>query len=145
MINCTSGLVFVVLVLIGAPIALAIGLVIRPRIEKVMAFFPNALLSPAEAATESQWSCRFQTTPDFPASPKISFLVSPDTEIENVIVTHDLEILPIYIQFQGPSRSSCRWRPAAAARSKRGCDTKLLGFLDTYLQLRTLDQYQLSG
>jgi hypothetical protein len=118
---------------------------IRPRIEKVMAFFPNALLSPAEAATESQWSCRFQTTPDFPASPKISFLVSPDTEIENVIVTHDLEILPIYIQFQGPSRSSCRWRPAAAARSKRGCDTKLLGFLDTYLQLRTLDQYQLSG
>jgi hypothetical protein len=44
---------------------------IRPRIEKVMAFFLIALLLPAEAATESQWSCRFQKTPDFPARPPV--------------------------------------------------------------------------
>jgi len=55
--------------------------VIRPRIEKVMAFFPNAILSPAEADTESQWCCRFQKTPEFPASTKLSFLVSPDTAL----------------------------------------------------------------
>ncbi len=118
---------------------------IRPRIEKVMAFFPNALLSPAEVATQSQWSCRFQKTPDFPASTKISFLVSPDTEIEHVIVTYDLEILPIYFQFQGHDQIVVPMASIRGGPIEAWVDTKLLGFVDTYLQLRTLDQYQLSG
>jgi YHS domain-containing protein len=118
---------------------------IRPRIEKVMAFFPNALLSPAEAATESQWSCRFQKTPDFPASTKLSFLVSPDTEIESVIVTYDLEILPIYFQFQGHDQIVVPMAGILGGPIEAWVDAKLLGFVDTYLQLRTLDQYQLSG
>src|SRR5579859_3321482 len=75
--------------------------VIRPRIEKVMAFFPNAILAPAEADTESQWCCRFQKTAEFPASTKLSFLLSPDTALENAIVTYELEILPIYFKFPG--------------------------------------------
>jgi YHS domain-containing protein len=119
--------------------------VIRPRIEKVMAFFPNALLSPAEAATESQWSCRFQKTPDFPASTKLSFLVSPDTEIENVIVTYDLEILPIYFQFQGHDQIVVPMADIVGGPIEAWVDAQLLGFVDTYLQLRTLDQYQLAG
>jgi YHS domain-containing protein len=118
---------------------------IRPRIEKVMAFFPNALLSPAEAATESQWSCRFRKTPDFPASTKLSFLVSPDTEIENVIVTYDLEILPIFFQFQGHDQIVVPIAGIGGGPIEAWVDARLLGFVDTYLQLRTLDQYQLSG
>jgi YHS domain-containing protein len=110
-----------------------------------MAFFPNALLSPAEAATESEWSCRFQKTPDFPASTKLSFLVSPDTQIESVIVTYDLEILPIYFQFPGHDQIVVPMAGIVGGPIEAWVDAKLLGFVDTYLQLRTLDQYQLSG
>jgi YHS domain-containing protein len=119
--------------------------VIRPRIEKVMAFFPNALLSPAEVSTESQWCCRFQKTPEFPASTKLSFLVSPDTEIETAIVTYDLEILPIYFQFQGHDQLVVPIAGLFDGRIEAWLDAKLLGFVDTYLQLQTLDQYQLAS
>ena len=119
--------------------------VIRPRIEKVMAFFPNALLSPAEAATESQWCCRFQKTPEFPASTKLSFLLSPDTEIESAIVTYDLEILPIFFQFEGHDQVVVPIAGISGGRIEAWVDAKLLGFVDTYLKLQTVDQYQLAS
>jgi hypothetical protein len=118
--------------------------VIRPRLERVIAYFPNALLSPAEVDTDSQWCCRFQKTPEFPASTKLSFLVSPDTEFANAIVTYDLEILPIYFRFQGHDQVVAPIAEAFDGRITAWVDAKLLGFVDTYLQLQTLDQYQSS-
>ena len=120
------------------------GSVIRPRIEKVMAFFPNALLSPAESDTESQWCCRFQKTAEFPASTKLSFLVSPDTAIENAIVTYELEILPIYFKFPGHDQIVTPIASLFDGRIAAWVDAKLLGFVDVYLQLQTHDQYQKS-
>jgi hypothetical protein len=120
------------------------GSVIRPRIEKVMDFFPNALLSPAEADTESQWCCRFQKTPEFPASTKLSFVVSPDTALENAIVTYDLEILPIYFKFPGHDQIVTPTASLFDGRIAAWVDAKLLGFVDVYLQLQTHDQYQKS-
>ena len=120
------------------------GSVIRPRIEKVMAFFPNALLSPAESDTESQWCCRFQKTAEFPASTKLSFLVSPDTAIENAIVTYELEILPIYFKFPGHDQIVTPIACLFDGRIAAWVDAKLLGFVDVYLQLQTHDQYQKS-
>jgi hypothetical protein len=121
------------------------GSVIRPRIEKVMPFFPNALLSPAEADTESQWCCRFQKTPEFPASTKLSFLVSPDTALENAIVTYELEILPIYFKFRGHDQIVTPIARMFDGHIAAWVDTKLLEFVDAYLQLQTLDQYQNSN
>jgi len=120
------------------------GSVIRPRIEKVMDFFPNALLSPAEADTESQWCCRFQKTPEFPASTKLSFHVSPDTAIENAIVTYDLEILPIYFKFEGHDQVVAPIACLFDGRIAAWVDAKLLGFVDVYLLSQTHDQYQKS-
>jgi hypothetical protein len=118
------------------------GSVIRPRIEKVMAFFPNALLSPAESDTESQWCCRFQKTAEFPASTKLSFLVSPDAALENAIVTYELEILPIYFKFQGHDQVVAPIAGVFDGHIAAWVDAKLLGFVDVYLQLQTHDQYQ---
>jgi hypothetical protein len=116
--------------------------VIRPRLERVIAYFPNALLSPAEADTDSQWCCRFQKTPEFPASTKLSFLVSADTEFANAIVTYDLEILPIFFQFPGHDQIVAPIANVFDDRITAWVDAKLLGFVDTYLKLQTLDQYQ---
>ena len=118
--------------------------VIRPRIEKVMAFFPNAILAPAEADTESQWCCRFQKTAEFPASTKLSFLLSPDTALENAIVTYELEILPIYFKFPGHDQIVTPIASLFDGRIAAWVDAKLLGFVDVYLQLQTHDQYQRS-
>jgi hypothetical protein len=116
--------------------------VIRPRLERVIAYFPNALLSPAEADTDSQWCCRFQKTPEFPASTKLSFLVSPDTEFANAIVTYDLEILPIFFQFPGHDQIVAPIEGVFADRITAWVDAKLLAFVDTYLKLQTVTQYQ---
>src|ERR1700693_1804082 len=118
--------------------------VIRPRLERVIAYFPNALLSPAEVDTDSQWCCRFQKTPEFPASTNLSYRVSQDTEFANVIVTYDLEILPIYFRFQGHDQVVAPIAGSFDGRITAWVDAKLLGFVDTYLQLQTLDQYQSS-
>jgi hypothetical protein len=118
--------------------------VIRPRIEKVLAFFPNALLAPPEANTESQWCCRFQKTAEFPASTKLSFLVSADTALENAIVTYDLEILPIYFKFQGHDQLVVPIATVREGKVADWVDTKLLDFVDVYLQSQTLEQYQRS-
>ncbi len=122
----------------------SMGSVIRPRIEKVIAFFPNALLSPADADTESHWCCRFQKTPDFPASTKLSFFVSPDASNENVIATYDLEILPIYFQFQGHDQVTVRITDVSDGRMADWVDARLLGFVDAYLRTQALEQYRLS-
>jgi hypothetical protein len=118
--------------------------VIRPRIEKVIAFFPNALLSPPEADNESQWCCRFQKTAEFPASTKLSLLVSPDAALENAIVTYDLEILPIYFKFQGHDQVVVPIATVREAKVAAWVDAKLLEFVDAYLQSQTLEQYQRS-
>jgi hypothetical protein len=119
--------------------------IIRPRIGKVMFFFPNALLSPAEAATESQWCCRFQKTAEYPASTKLSFFVSPDAGFENVLLTYDLEILPIYFRFQGHDQLAVPLDGVPAASVTDWIDAKLLGFVDAYVRTQTVKQYQLSG
>src|SRR5580704_7640321 len=116
------------------------GSVIRPRIEKVMAFFPNALLSPAEADTESQWCCRFQRTAEYPASTKLSFFVSPDAGFENVLVTYDLEILPIYFRFQGHDQLAVPLDGVPAASVTDWIDAKLLEFVDAYVRTQTVKQ-----
>jgi hypothetical protein len=118
--------------------------VLRPRLEKVMTFFPNALLSPAEADTESQWCCRFQKTAEYPASMKLSFFVSPDAEVENAIVTYRLEILPIYFQFEGNDQFVVPLDGVQAASLADWVDAKLLGFVDAYVRTQTVKQYQLS-
>ncbi len=118
--------------------------IIRRRIERVIAFFPNVLLPTADAATESQWSCRFLKTQEFPASTKLSFLVSPDAELRNAIVTYDLEILPIYFDFQGHDQLAVPIEGMCDASVAAWVDAKLLGFVDTYLKSQTLDQYQFS-
>jgi hypothetical protein len=119
--------------------------VLRPRIEKVMTFFPNALLSPAEADTESQWCCRFQETAEYPASTKLSFFVSPDAEFQNAIVTYRLEILPIYFQFEGHDQFVVPLDGVQAASVADWIDAKLLEFVDAYARTQTVKQYQLSG
>lgn len=107
--------------------------VIRPRIEKVVSCFPNVL--PAETTTPSQWCCRFRKTLEFPLSTKLSFVVSPDAQLENLIVTFDLEILPVYFRFQGHDQFVVPIERVLDASVADWLDAKLLGFVDTYLRM----------
>jgi hypothetical protein len=59
-------------------------------------------------------------------------------------VTYDLEILPIYFQFQGPEQVTVPIADVFDGRIAAWVDAKLLGFVDTCLRTQTLDQYRLS-
>jgi YHS domain-containing protein len=119
--------------------------VIRPRFEKVTAFFPNATFPTAETKAQSQCSCRFEKTPDFPASTNLSFGVSSDAEVKNAIITYDLEILPIYFQFQGHDQLLMAIGGIDDRCVAAWVESKLLALVDIYVRLQTMDQYQVEN
>jgi Cu+-exporting ATPase len=119
--------------------------VICPRIKKVAEFFPNAKLSPATGTLNSHLLCQFDKVPDFPATTSLRFAISPDADVRNAILTYDLEILPIYFQFQGHDQLVMPLGEIDDRCVGQWVESKLLGFMDAYVRLQTLDQYQIEN
>jgi YHS domain-containing protein len=116
--------------------------VIFPRVEKVAELFPNATLSPEKAETNAHLVCQFDKTAEFPATTRLRVAVSPDADIKNALVTYDLEIVPVYFEFQGHDQLVVPVGGIDERSVGDWIERKLLGFIDAYVQLQTLDQYQ---
>jgi len=119
--------------------------VIRPRLLKLTSLFPNAQALDTDRAIGYGCVCRFDHTPEYPASTTLGISVSSDSAMENAIVTYHLEILPIFFQFEGHDQLAV---PLAAINNEAVAswvNEKLLGFTDTYLRLQVIEQYQQSN
>ena len=114
---------------------------VRPRLERLAGFFENAVLSLPTAGC-SQCTCQFAPTSRFPASVKLDVVVAHDQEIENLVVTYSLQILPVFLEFE---RNDSLFLPLDASDDQQlvsWLDEKLLRFVDTYLELEHSDRYQ---
>lgn len=116
--------------------------VILPRLHKLAEHFDNAELLPLEQVKRYQCICRFRHTERFPASTKLSLTVSHDGQIQRLIVSYDLEILPVFFQFDRHDEVAFPLEGVEEQRLAEWVDAKLLQFVDTYLQLEIADQYQ---
>lgn len=117
-------------------------LIIRPYVQKLVSVFPNAHLLTDGGSTRHHSVCRFDHTPDYPASTKLDFGVSPDVKITNVIVTYTLEILPVFFEFDGHDQIAVRLSAVDEPALSSWGRAKLLAFVDTYLRLQLVEQYQ---
>lgn len=116
--------------------------VIRPRMQMLASLFPNAHLSDKDRSTGCGCVCRFDHTTQYPASTDLGISVSQDRAMESAIITYNLEILPIFFQFEGHDQLIVPLEAIDGKRLACWLDTKLLGFADTYLKLQSIEQYQ---
>jgi YHS domain-containing protein len=119
--------------------------VICPRVERVARLFPNAVVTPAKGEMNAHIRCQFDKTPDFPATTSLTIAVSPDAELKNAIVTYELEILPVYFEFQGHDQFVVLIADVDDRSVAKWIESKLLEFMDAYVRLQTLDQYQVEN
>jgi YHS domain-containing protein len=115
---------------------------IRPRLQKLAEHFDNAELLPADQSGRYRCVCRFRHTQRFPATAKLTLSVSHDSQVEKLIAGYDLEILPVFFQFERHDEIVFPLDGVAEPRLAEWLDAKLLQFVDTFLQLEMADQYQ---
>jgi YHS domain-containing protein len=116
--------------------------VIRPYMLKLASLFPNAHILPDVGSTGHHCACRFDHTAEYPASTRLDFGLSADGTITNVIVTYTLEILPVFFQFDGHDQMMVPLNAVDDRAVATWVNTKLLAFVDTYLRLGLVEQYQ---
>jgi YHS domain-containing protein len=113
--------------------------VIQPRVEVLAAHFPNA--GPVKLDRGQACVCWFGYCERFPASTELRLTVAHDDTIENAEVVYEVRILPAFLKYD---RFDKLVLPLTHV-DERACDwveTKLLGFLDSYLAIETADHLQ---
>lgn len=119
--------------------------VIRPRLDKLASLFPNAHVSDKDRSVGYGCVCRFDHTPEYPASTTVDIGVSADSAMESAILTYHLEILPIFFQFEGQDQLVVPLDSIDDEAVASWVNAKLLGFTDTYLRVQVIEQYQESN
>jgi YHS domain-containing protein len=115
--------------------------IVQPRLEQLASYFPNAEFVAEPGRSLLHRRLQFRHTERFPASVKLELSLSPDREVRTLVVSCDLEILPVLIQFKrhqelGLPLDTVDQEQLATWVSERLCD-----FLDTYLQLEHTASY----
>src|ERR1700733_10164143 len=100
--------------------------------------------------------CKFEATPTENADGKSVLLVfqtpvarvrlrlsaAHDTEVRNLVLAYDLEILPIFIKFNPHSELEIPLDKVDRATVEQWLDDRLIEFAQTYVTIHFNDQYQ---
>ena len=114
----------------------------RPRIKKLCAHFPNAELLEKEDPRACHCTVRFQHTPRFPATVTLLVGVAYDAEVRNVLLFYDLEILPVFLEYERKDQLALPVDNVDVERASRWIEDRLVRFVEDYLKLEFADQYQ---
>lgn len=116
--------------------------IVRPRMQKLVEFFENGELVTRNEAKGHLCTCRFDHSARYPASVTLRFSVAHDAEIESLLVLYDLEILPIFFQFERQDQLLLAFDDLDQEQIADWVNQRILVFVDTYLRLEQTDQYQ---
>ncbi len=116
--------------------------IIQPRMEKVAEHFPNAVFPVSDPPRRHSCVCLFQHTARFPASATLEVGVSRDGQCQTLMVLYSLDILPVFFQFEGKDQLTFPLEQVEEERVAEWVDQKILEFVETYLRLEAIDQYQ---
>lgn len=117
-----------------------IDAVVRPRVRKLASLFSNAQVM--NETTGHYCRCRFEDTPDYPASTRFEFAVSLQFATASILVTYCLEIEPVLFKFDRYGQLVIPLNAVEDQKVAEWVDDKLLSFADTYVQLQFVEQYQ---
>jgi predicted HicB family RNase H-like nuclease len=109
--------------------------VIQPRVEAIVARFPNA--GPVKIERGQTCVCRFGYCERFPASTELRLTVAHDDGIENIEVVYEVRILPVFLKYDRFDKLALPLDQLEEQRVSEWVETKLLCFLDAYLAIET--------
>jgi YHS domain-containing protein len=116
--------------------------VIRPRMQKLAEHFKNATCPQANEEHAHHCQCRLEHTDRFPATAQLELAVSHDGDYETVQVLYQLSILPTFFAFKGKDQLAFPQGAVDEAKVTAWVDDRLIEFVDAYLRLEVMDQYQ---
>lgn len=116
--------------------------IIMPRLKKLVSSFDNAEILPPEQAGRHQGVCVFRHTTRFPATARLELGLSRDGQAQMVLLLYRLQIIPLFFDFKGQDE---KWIPVADIADDQVTawfEEKIAAFLDNYLLIETIEQYQ---
>lgn len=116
--------------------------VLRPRLEKLATFFPNARLVSMEEAGCHQAICDFKHTDRYPASAHLQIAVRLDGASGRLHLEYRLEIQPVLFEFPTEDRLSMPLGNVDDREVGEWVDRKIGDFVETYLRLELVEAYQ---
>ena len=115
--------------------------IIRPHVEKVVGYFENASCLSAESQY-MQCVYRFESIPRSPATTTLSFTISHDSTLDTLWIEYGLRILPIFMEFEKEDSITFELTSINESECRTWVEKKLLLFIEMYLQLGHIEQYQ---
>jgi YHS domain-containing protein len=129
----------------GATADRLVATVIRPRLEHLARHFHNAVLVAPDQSSRYEAVCRFKHTERFPATVTLTLSITHDERVEQLIGRYDLEILPVFFQFDRSDQLVQSLENVREEELANWIDQKLIHFIDAYLRLEMADAYQRDG
>lgn len=114
----------------------------RPRLEKLAEYFPGVDGIPSVTRHGREILLNFQKTPTALATIRLRLRMTHDEEIRHLVLEYDLEILPVYIEFERTSRLEIPLEEATDQKVAAWLDERLMAFVSTYLSMEFSRQYQ---
>jgi YHS domain-containing protein len=116
--------------------------VLRPRMKKLAEFFPNAKVEESEQVGSHQSVCRFTHSERFPATARLEIGFGADRDNANFEIHYCLQILPIFFDFPKEDSTRIPLDQVNADKVGKWIEQKIGDFLDSYLKIETVEQYQ---
>ena len=126
-------------------VGIAEKLLTDPRagyLQKLADRFDNAELTRSESRIGYFGELRFRYTAQYPASVTLSLSLTHDSTVRNVFVTYDVEILPIFMNYERHDEISFPVDAFDLDQAFAWVDDKIVGFVRTYMELQFAEQYQ---
>jgi YHS domain-containing protein len=115
--------------------------VIRPRLEKLRSHFENASVL-EERSSRHTCCCHFEHTPRFPATVNLEMGITRDGDATTLVVQYKLEIRPIFFPCDSADEVQLALDTVSEEAVAAWVEEKVVAFVETYLQLETMEQYQ---
>ncbi len=116
--------------------------IVRPRIDSMVQHFDNVEQIPHRNRFGADVVLSFAHTPDCPANIEVKLSLTHDERIEQVVLTYDLKILPVFIKFEPHATFEFDLDEFDESQLTAWLDDRLVAFVQTYLSLQFVDQYQ---
>lgn len=114
----------------------------RPRLDALLKHFSNVEPKIDAGKHGGTLTLSFAKTPTALARVTLSFRLTPDTSAQNLVAEYDLEILPVFVEYEKHSHFDVALDQPDLEGLARWMDDRLVKFTETYLSLQFIEQYQ---
>lgn len=114
--------------------------IISPRMKQLAGSFENA--SPESSGNSPVSRYQFHHTNHFPATVNLAVGLAHDENIEHLTVYYSVSILPVFMEYERHDQLTFGIEALDEPTIVSWVERKLVKFVDTYLQIQSIDQYQ---